>query len=218
MPNLYNSGQLATIIKKLGENDIEDLGADDDSKNTFIFYYLNIAMWKLARLAYNVANSDAKNLTTDGYVTFQRNGADIADLFEPLMIFDPNGRQVMKRSADDAPIGWWREAQNMEVHIKGFSAAGAQKLPAGNYQLKYIKYPKQVTLPDDAVEFPPSGYDSLIKEVLALIKYSKNSYAGAQYMETGAKTSYGAAAQGAQMARGPYQPVGKQDVTDARGG
>jgi|GEM_PF-2479706 len=220
MPNLYNAGQLASIIRKLGEMDIEDLGSDTDSQNTYIFYYMNLAMWELARLANQVKYSDMKTISADGYVTFQQNGADITNMFEPLMIFGPNGKPVPKRTADDAPLGWWREAENQEIHIRGFSAA-SQPLQSGQYQLKYIKYPKQVTLETDTVEFPPSGYMTLVKKTLSLIKYSKNSYGGAEFMDTQSKLSMGNLMQAAVSARGTGttgQPIGENDLRIARGG
>lgn len=220
MPNLYNAGELATIIKKLAAMDTEDLGADNDAQNSYIFMYMNIAMFKLARLANQIKYSDSKTISADGYVTFQQAATDISNMFEPLIVFDPNGKPVQKRTSDDAPIGWYRDAENQEIHIRGFSAT-SRPLTAGSYQLKYIRYPKKVTITTDTVEFPPSGYDALIKEVLSLIKYSSNSYGSAEYLDGQAKQSYGNLLQGTMSARGTGstgQPVGENDMRIARGG
>ena len=219
MPQFYTAGQLASIIRKLAEMDIEDLGPDENSQNTYIFYYINIAMWHLARLANQVRYSDQLYIESDGYVTFQHSGQPITDMFEPLMILDPDGKPVQKRTADDAPKGWWREAENQEIHIRGFSLT-AQPLAPGNYQLKYIKYPRPVTVKSDPLEFPPSGYNALIKEVLSLIKYSGNEFADAEYLDTKAKQAYGTLAQAAMSARGTGttgQPISDTDVNRARG-
>jgi hypothetical protein len=91
---------------------------------------------------------------------------------------------------------------------------------AGNYTLKYVKYPARVSIGSDPIEFPPSGYDVLIKEVIALIKYSKNSYGGADFANTQAKQSMGMALQGSVSARGTGssgQPPGPVDASTARG-
>lgn len=140
-------------------------------------------------------------------------------MFEPLMILDPNGKTVQKRTADDAPKGWFRDAENQEIHIRGFSLA-SQPLVAGAYTLKFIKYPKKVTISTDTVEFPPSGYQTLIQEVLSLIKYSSNSYGSAEYLDGQAKRGYGNVAQAAMSARGTGssgQPLSMNDVNVARG-
>lgn len=213
MAAIYNSGQLSTIIKKLVQMDLEELGPDDDTQNSYIFQFMNIVMMKLARMAYNVEFSDAKTISADGYVTFQLNGSDIANLFEPLTVYDSTDNEVQKRTSYSAPKGWWRESQNLGVHLRG--------LTSGSYRLKYIRYPKLVTLTDDAVEIPPSGYDALIKDVVSLIKLAPNSYAGSEYVGGLAKQAYGGVTQGAISARGTGnsgQPPGPQDTTIARGG
>lgn len=209
MANIYNAGQLASIIEKMSEMDVYDLG---DDPSTYIYYYLNIAMLKLARVAYQVKFSDALTVSGNGYKTFQIAGTDISDMFEPMVIYDSNDNEIQKRTAYSATRGWWRESENLAIHLKG--------LTAGDYTLKYIKYPARVTIASDPVEFPPSGYDTLIKEVVALIKYSKNSYGGAEFADSQAKKSMGLAIQGSISSRGTGssgQPPGPVDVSTARG-
>jgi hypothetical protein len=209
MTQIYNAGQLASIIEKMSEMDVYDLGEDP---STYIYYYLNIAMMKLARVAYQVKFSDALAISGDGYKTFQIAGTDISDVFEPMVIYDSNEVEVQKRTAYSAPKGWWRESDNLPIHVRG--------LAAGNYTLKYVKYPARVSIASDPIEFPPSGYDVLIKEVIASIKYSKNSYGGAEFADAQAKKSMGLALQGSVSARGTGttgQPPGPVDSQTARG-
>lgn len=214
MANLYNAGQLATIIKKLCAMDLEEIGSDDDTQNTHIFQFMNIILMKLARMAYNVEFSDAKTISTDGYVTFQLNGTDIDNLYEPLTIVDttPLENEMQKRTSYSGPKGWWRESNNLGIHVRGIT---------GSYKMKYIRYPKLITLTTDTVELPPSGYDALIKDVVSLIKLAPNSYAGSEYVGGLAKQAYGGVTQGAISARGTGnsgQPPSAQDTSVARGG
>lgn len=212
MTAIYNAGQLATIIKKLVQMDLEELGPDDDTQNSYIFQFMNVIMLKMARMAYNVEFSDAKTISADGYVTFQLNGSDIANLFEPMTLLDANNAEVIKRTSYSAPKGWFREANNLGVHVRGL---------IGTYTLKYIRYPKLVTLTTDTVEIPPIGYDALIKDVISLIKLAPNSYAGSEYVGGLAKQAYGGVTQGAISARGTGnsgQPPGVADTAVARGG
>lgn len=222
MPNLYNAGQLASIIIKLGEKDIDDLGSDVDSQQSYIFYYMNLAMMELVKLADVSVESDAMSLSADGVVTFTRSGTPITDLFEPKRImYTEVGtiKTLAKRTADEAPSGWWRESQNSDIHIRGFTVT-PKPLPATTYTLKYLKYPKQVTIESDEIEFAPSGYMTLIHRVLSLIKYAKNSYGGADFMDGKAKSGYNNTVQAAISARGTGttgQPLGLQDSTQAKG-
>lgn len=220
MVTIYNAGEVLTIIRALGQNDVEDLGANETAQNTIIFQLMNVAMMKNARLFNQVKYSDSLTISSDGYVTFKQDGVNISNMFEPSTIFGPNGATIQKRTSDEAPKGWYRAAENQEIHIRGFSLA-SQPLTAGAYQLKYIKYPKRVTLSTDTLEAPPSGYDALIKDTLALLKLARNSYSGSEYMDAKAKQSYGALAQAAMSAGGTGtsgQPISAQDVTIARGG
>lgn len=213
MAAIYNAGQLATIIKKLAVMDLEELGPDDDTQNSYIFQFMNIALMKLARLAYNVEISDALTISATGNATFLLSGASITNMFEPLTILDSSDNEVQKRTSYSAPKGWWRYANNQPIHVKG--------LTSGSYRLVYIRYPALVTLPTDSVDIPPSGYDALIKEVVSLIKLAPNSYAGSEYVGGLAKQAYGEVTQGAISARGTGnsgQPPSIQDAITARGG
>lgn len=213
MANLYNAGQLATIIKQLAANDIQDLG-NDDAQNSFIFQYMNIIMWELAKIAELTTYSDALTINSDGYVSFLKGGVSVDNtMFEPKVLYNASDVAQTKRTSFDAPTGWIREAQDLQIHVKG--------LTAGAYTLKYLRYPKQVTVPTDVIEFASSANATICKEVVALIKLSKNSYAGFQTMDTAAKSGMGMAAQGAISAKGTGstgQPLGTQDISTARGG
>lgn len=215
MANLYNAGQLATIIKQMCQNDILDLG-NDDAQNTYIFLYLNLALAELARLASLETFSDPLAVTTTGWYAFLKEGQPITTtLYEPQIVlpYPENGStSFIKRTSYEHPTGWYRASQDQGVHLKG--------LAAGNYTLKYLRYPKQITLAADIVEFPSSGNATLCKTVVGLIKLSKNSYAGMQAMDMSAKQSMSVAAQGSISARGTGstgQPLGPMDIAAARG-
>jgi hypothetical protein len=215
MANIYNAGQLATIIKDLARMDLEELGADDDSQNTAIFRFMNIVMQKMARMAYNVEFSDAKAINSDGYQVFDRNESPITDLFEPLTIVDttPQENEMQKRTSYSGPKGWWRESNNLGIHVRGITS--------GSYKLKYIRYPKLVTLATDDVEIPSTGNEALIMDVVSLIKLVPNSYGGSEFTGARAKQAYGGVTQGAVSARGTGnsgQPPGPNDTAVARGG
>lgn len=219
MANLYNAGQLATIITKMGENDVPELGT---LPNTYIYLYLNIIMMKYARIADVVKYSDPLVMSADGEKIFTQAGNAITDMFEPMQIYDPanpSSIRIDKRTSDEAPKGWWREANNTEIYIRGFSLA-SQPLAAGSYILKYKKYPARVAIDGDIVEFSPAGYDVLIKETLAMIKASRNSYGGMEVMDRMAKVSLGEATQAAQSAKSTGStgtPIGPVDTAIGRG-
>lgn len=213
MPNIYNSGQLATIIQNLAQNEMADLGATDALQKSAIYSLMNVAMMKLARIAYNTTYSDVLAISTDGFKTFQVGSQPIVNMFEPLVVLTSTDQEVQKRTSYSAPTGWWRDSQNLEIHVRG--------LTVGNYTLKYIRYPKLVTLDSDTVEFPPSGYDALIKDIMSLVKLTRNSYAGAEYMDGKSKVSLGEVTQAAMSAKGTGssgQPIGTVDLATARGG
>lgn len=219
MPNLYNAGELYTIINKLGEMDMDDLG-EEAQRKTFVYHYANIAMWKLVRLAHRVDYSDVVELTGDGYAEFTKSGQGISNLYEPMSIIMPNGQPMAKRTAEEAPVGWWRESETQEIHVRGFSLTTSQKLVTGDYKLKFIRYPNRITIDSDPVDFPPSGYDALIKEVLSLIKYSKNSFADAEYLDAKAKQGYNNLTNAAIASKGTGTSgttIGLNDATVAKG-
>lgn len=210
MANIYNAGQLATIIQNLAQNEMADLGSTDALQKSAIYSLMNIAMMKLARIAYNVTYSDALTISSDGFKTFQASSQPITNMFEPLIILTPTGQELQPRNYYSASIGWWRDSQNVEIHVRG--------LTVGDYTLKYIRYPKLVTIDTDTVEFPPSGYDALIKDIMSLVKLTRNSYAGAEYMDGKSKASLGEVTQAAMSAKGPNQNIGSVDLSTARGG
>jgi len=214
MAYIYNAGQLATIIIKAAEMDVPDLGADSPTQNSYIYQFMNLIMMENARIAYQEIFSDTLNITTDGYVQFKTGSALITDMFEPEKLIDMgnNEAEVQKRTSYSAPKGWWRGAQNQDVHVRGLS---------GNYELVYLKYPARITLDTDVVEFSPSGYSFLVKQVVSMIKWVKNSYGGSDFFDAKAKMSLGDATQGAISARGTGssgQPPGPADTLVGRGG
>ncbi len=215
MANIYNAGQLSTIIKQMCQNDIADLG-NSDAQDTFIFMYLNLALTELARLAYLVTFSDSLAVTGTDWYSFTKDTTSIATtLFEPQVVLpypESGSTTYIKRTSYEAPTGWWRESQDQGVHLKG--------LTAGNYKLKYLRYSKQITLAADIVEFPSSGNATLCKTVVGMIKLSKNSYAGMQALDASAKQSMSVAAQGSISAAGTGttgQKTGALDIAAARG-
>jgi hypothetical protein len=220
MPQFYTLGELAAIIKMRNAMDIEDLGSEANQL-TFIAYYVNISMWELAKLADWSVESDAMTLSADGNVTFTASGIAITDMYEPKRIMYTVGgveRSLRKRSSDEDTVGWWRESQNSPIHIKGFSASPA--LPSTGYKLKYLKYPKKVSIESDEIQFPPQGYETLINMVSAKIKEAKNSLQDAEYLNGKAKTGYNNVAQAGISARGTGstgQPIGINDATQAKG-
>lgn len=160
-------------IRTLAANEIEDLGSDSTTQNAAIFRFVDIVLDKRVRQAYNVAFSDVLNITSDGFQTFQRGATTITDLYEPLGLYDSNNRQTLKRTAWDAPNGWWRESDNLEIHTKGLT---------GNHTLKYIRYPTAITVSGDTVEYPRAGKWDIIFDVVRLCKMPKNFYEEAAAM------------------------------------
>jgi hypothetical protein len=218
MPSFYNAGQLFTIISSVCQNEMQDLATDTQGQKDAVYRLMNLCLWKQGRIAYWSQYSDQLNLSADGYYTFNSSNQPITDLFEPQMIFQPNGQPLQPRTSDVAPIGWYRESQNLQIHIRGFSATPA--LAAGNYQLKYLKYPKQITIDGDAIEIAPSGYYQLVFDVCRMIKLSRNSYGGAEFMGQHADQALSAAVQGAISGRGTGavgQPPSAADVQNVRG-
>ena len=158
---------ILTPIRNLAVNELGDLADDEGSQNEAIFRFVTIVLRKRARQAYNAAFSDTLNITADGFQTFLKDAVAVTDLFEPLAVYDNAGRATNKRTAFDAPIGWWRESDNLNIHTKGMT---------GNHQMKYIRYPLLVDAAGDTVEYPLAGQWDLIMDVVALIKLPKNFY------------------------------------------
>jgi hypothetical protein len=190
---VYNSGQLASIIQKLGEMDIQDLGNDDATQKSNIYRFMSVAMLKHARLAYLEETTDLLNIAADGYQAFLKSGEAIKNMFEPLTVLDSLGNETRQRTSFTGSKGWYRESFNKDVHTKGLT---------GVHSLRYLRYPNPVTQDGDTIDFPPSGYDVLIKEVLAMIKYTRNSYGGAEFLEKNAKEQLSQVAEGSVRAQG----------------
>lgn len=175
---MRTAGQLATSIKKMIAMDIAELGETDSTQNTYIFDYMSRAMNELVSVCSVIRVSDQLNVTSDGYVTFNRAGSLITDLYEPLRILDANGNPVAKRSYFEASKGWWRESANSDIHLKGLN---------GTYTLHYKAYPTEITTAAQVPEFPPSGYMALMYYTCGMIKESKDFYEEANAMYAKAK-------------------------------
>lgn len=167
----FSVGELTSMIKKESKLNLAHLGNSDD-QNTYIWYYLTMAMWKYVALVYRKKVSDSLIVTSTGYVTFKFGGADIDDLYAQIRILTPDeatGTGVLKRSSFDAPTGWFRETANDRIHIKG----------AGTYVMQYRAYPAKATTEDQILEWPASSYDLLMFETIGKIKESLNDLEGA---------------------------------------
>jgi hypothetical protein len=168
----YSVGELTSMIKKESKMNLAQLGNTATDQNTYIWYYMTLAMWKYVALAFVNRTSDVLVVAVNGYVTFQRNAADIDDLYEQLRILTPNevtGVLFPKRTSFDAPNGWWRESANSQIHIKG----------AGTYVMQYKGYPAKATTDGQFLEWPSSSYDLLMFETIGKIKESINDLEGA---------------------------------------
>lgn len=163
-------GELTSQIKREGKMNIAHLGNDSD-QNTYIWYYLTLAMWKYVGLVYKKRVSDPLVVSSDDYVTFQVDGADIEDFYAPIRIFVNNelGKTLLKRTSFEAPVGWFIESANDRIHIKG----------TGTYVLSYRAYPAKATSATQVLEWPQSSYDLLMFETIGKIKESLNDTDGA---------------------------------------
>lgn len=164
---MLTAGDLLPTIKKLCASYIEEIGANDDDQNVYLFQYMSHALRKLASIAYQCKDSDQLEITTDGYVTFKR-GLNIANMYAPLRILDPFGRDMQKRVSFADTRGWWRESSNTEIHIKGYALA-TNPLPGGAHILQYIAYPTPITSMTTVIEFPDAGSMGLCYYAAALI-------------------------------------------------
>lgn len=156
------------MIKKIAVSFLEEIGSTDSDQNVYIFDYLDKALKKLAGIAYVMKISDVKALSADGFVTFQQSGLDIANMYAPLRILDPNGRELAKRTSFTDTKGWWRESSNTQLHIKGFSLT-SQALAAGNYTLHYLAYPATISSSSSVIEFPDAYAMGLCYYTAAMI-------------------------------------------------
>lgn len=166
----YSVGELTSQIKKMGRMDLAHLG-NAAEQDTYIWYYMTIAMWRFTSLVYDLKTSDPLIVTAEGYVTFQRDGQPVDDLYDTLRIFDAADpkRPLMKRTSFEAPQGWWRDSFNTKVHIRG----------SGTWVMQYKGYPPKVTSADQVLEWPATSYDLLQYETIGKIKESLNDLEGA---------------------------------------
>lgn len=166
MPSTYTVGEITSMIKMLIKMDLAEIGENESTQNQYIWYYMTLAMWRYASLAFIVRESDPLVVTVDGYVTFKRATVDIDDLYEQLRVLNASGTEVNKRTSYASPIGWWRESINTQIHIKG----------AGTYTMQYKAYPAKVTSAAQVLEWPATSYDLLMHQTCGMILESKEYY------------------------------------------
>lgn len=166
----FSVGEITSQIKAMGRMNLAHLG-NSAAQDTYIRYYMTLAMWKYVSLAFVTRTSDALTVSENGYVTFKRGGNDIEDLYEQLRILITNdaGTEFAKRSSFPAPLGWWRESANSLIHIKG----------PGTYVMQYKGYPAKATSDTQILEWPATSYDLLMYETIGKIKESLNDIEGA---------------------------------------
>lgn len=174
---MTTAGDVIFLVKKMAVSDIRELGLSESQQNTYLLAYITRALKELAHVAYITAESDVLTISSDGYQQFMKNGQPV-DMYSPLRLMDNSGKPVEKRTAFDAPRGWWRESASSLIHTKGLS---------GDYVLHYITYPKSVQSENDVVEFPDAGIMGLVFWVCGIVKESANGYQEAQVMYDRAK-------------------------------
>ncbi|NJJ38542.1 hypothetical protein [Paenibacillus apii] len=160
------------MIKQLAASYLEEIGDEEGTQNNYIFQYMTHALRRLAHIAYQQKDSDALYISSDGAAIFQIGGTDISNMYAPLRILDPNGRDMQKRVSYADTRGWWREATNTQIHIKGYALA-TNPLPAGNHILQYLAYPAAVSSLLSPVQFPDAGSMGLCYYVAGLILESR---------------------------------------------
>jgi hypothetical protein len=171
---MLTAANLVPMVRKLVESFLEEIGDEESVQNSYIFDYVTRALRRLAGVAYQEKDSDALYISSDDYAIFQIGGVDITDIYAPLRILDPQGRDTQKRVSFADTRGWWRESTNTRIHIKGFSHV-TNPLPAGNYTLQYLKYPSTVSSLSSVIDFPDAGEMGLCYFVAALVMESRPS-------------------------------------------
>lgn len=167
----FSVGELTSQIKKESKMNLAQIGSTPDEQNTYIWYYITMAMWKYVGLLHKKKTSDPLTVSSNGYVTFQVGSVDIDDLYTPirLLVTSENGTTFLRRTSFDAPSGWYKESANDQIHIKG----------AGTYVLQYRAYPAKASNEAQVLEWPSSSYDLLMFETIGKIKESLNDLEGA---------------------------------------
>lgn len=210
--NTWNAGQILSVVRTINRMDINYLGPDESTQDQTLLQFCNVALWSLARLCYNTETSDVATITAEGIVPFTFGNAPIANMYEPLRMLAADGSEAPQRYLDTSPVGWYCEGPGKPIDVRGLT---------GQYRLKYIRYPRQVTQASDPVDISESGYKPLIMEISSLIKSVKNFYAEAEAMGNVAKSGYAGITQAAISGRGPSsggQPPSYGDVMKAQGG
>jgi hypothetical protein len=166
----FVASDLATMIKKESKMNLAHLGNTDTAQNTYIFYYLTQSLWKYAGLISRKKTSDPLVVASNGYVTFEYDGNDIEDMYAPLRILvgSESGTTFAKRTAFDAPTGWFKETANDPIHIKG----------PGTYVLQYKAYHPNIVSGDQPLDIPQTSYDLIQYETIGKIKESLNDTEG----------------------------------------
>lgn len=171
---MSTAGDVITLAKIMNAMDNEEIGTSSAAQDAAYIIFLNRALKELAHLAYRSRVSDSLNLTTDGYKTFQKDSADITDLYSPLRIMnDTTNKPISKRTAWDAPTGWWRESDSQSIHTKSMT---------GLHTLHYIGYPTAVVNNDSPLDFPDAGMMGLAFWVIGIAKESRNAFADSNAM------------------------------------
>lgn len=210
--NTWNAGQILTVVRTINKMDVDYLGPDPTTQNQTLFQFMNVALWNLVRLCYNTETSDVLSISADGTANFMKNTQPITNMFEPLRMLASDGSEAPQRFTDSYPVGWYCEGPGQPIDVRGLT---------GQYLVKYIRYPRQVTQEADPVDCPEAGYKPLIMEISTLVKSVKNFYAEAQAMEGIARTGYDEIVQAAVSARGPSpggNPPSFNDASRVRGG
>jgi hypothetical protein len=166
------ASDLVPTIKRLAASFLEEIGDETGVQNAAIFEMLTMALRRLAHIAYQEKKSDALYISTDDDAIFQIGGSDISDMYAPLRIIDPNGRDMQKRVSFPDTRGWFKDASNLQINIKGFTYPG-NPLPAGDHILHYIHYPSTIASLDSIVQFPDAGAMGLCYYVAGLILESR---------------------------------------------
>ncbi|WP_214629989.1 hypothetical protein [Paenibacillus agaridevorans] len=162
---MITADSLLPTIRKIVASYLEEIGTSESQQNQYIFIFITEALRKLANIAYVMRVSDPMTISGEGFITFQRSGQSIIDLYAPLRIMDSTGKEVVKRTAyADTKSGWWRESSNTPIHVKGLNGA---------YTLHYIAYPSTVASASSPVEFPDAGSLGLSYHVAAMIMESR---------------------------------------------
>lgn len=161
----FTVGEITSQIKKESKMNIAHLGTDAD-QNTYIWYYLTMAMWKFVDIVFLKKTSDPLVVAANGYVDFLTE-----DFYAPIRIYvgSIEGKSLRKRTSFEDTDGWFKETSNDPFHIKG----------AGTYVLQYRAYPAKATIATQVLEWPSASYDLLMFETIGKIKESLNDLEGA---------------------------------------